>query len=309
MAHDVVILGVFAGDATFKAARLPVLGETLLGDGFSLGPGGKGSNQAIAAAKAGADTAFITRLGDDAFAALAYETWKAAGVTPLARTIPDEATGAAFIFLEQGTGQNAIIVCPGAATGIAADDMDAQAEAISGAKVFVAQLEQPLEAAQRGLEIARAAGVTTILNPAPARALPDEVLQLCDLLTPNESETEILTGLPVRTIEEAETAARALQARGPKNIILTLGENGALWYDGDHMRMIEPMHAGDTVDTTGAGDAFNGGLATALAEGRPLDDSLQFATAVAAISVTRRSAGQAMPSRAEVEALLAKKGL
>lgn len=304
MAHDVIVLGVFAGDAIFEAARLPVMGETLLGDSFSLGPGGKGSNQAIAAAKAGANTAIITRLGDDAFGQLAHDTWEQAGVVPLVRVMPDESTGAAFIYLEKGSGRNAIIVCPGAATGLAGEDMDAQAEAIGGAKVFVTQLEQPLEAAQRGLEIARAAGVTTILNPAPAQHLTDEMLALCDILTPNESETEILTGLPVRTLEEAEAAAYALHQRGPKHIILTLGENGALWYDGQHMRTIDPMEAGPVVDTTGAGDAFNGGLAAGLASGANMRESLKFATAVAAISVTRKGAGLAMPSYADVAQFL-----
>lgn len=305
----VVILGIFVADAAFRADRLPRMGETLLGQGFALGPGGKGSNQAVAAAMAsGPDgrAEFITRLGRDDFAALAHATWARASVVPQVTEDPASHTGAAFIFLEAATGNNAIIVTPGAAARLAPADLDARAALISGASVFVTQLEQPVEAARRGLQIARAAGVTTILNPAPAAPLDDALLALCDIVTPNESEAEALTGLPVTSVAEAERAADALLARGVGAVIVTLGGNGALLRDRTRSVHVPVVSAGPVVETTGAGDAFNGGLAVALAEGRDMVEAVRFGCATAGISVTRPGAAAAMPARAEIDALLAR---
>ena len=231
MSERVVILGVFVADTTYRAARLPRAGETILGEAFALGPGGKGSNQAVAAARAGGEAHMLTKLGRDPFGEMARATWREAGVRSAA-TLHDEATGAAFIYVDAATGDNAIIVCPGVAGTLSPADVEAQADLIAGARVLLTQLEQPIPAAMRALEIARAAGVTTILNPAPAAPLPDGMLALCDLVTPNESEAEALTGLPVRTIEEAEAAARALRAMGAGAVVVTLGERGALYHDG-----------------------------------------------------------------------------
>ena len=300
----VVILGVFVADAAYRASRLPRLGETLLGSGFALGPGGKGSNQAVAAARMGAETVFITRLGADAFAEMAAQTWADAGVTPVVRTCPESHTGSAFIFLDEATGENAIIIAPGAAGTIAAEDLDAEAARISGASIFMTQLEQPLAAAVRGLEIARAAGVATLLNPAPAQPLPAEVIGLCDYLTPNETEAAALTGLSVEGLEGARAAANALRSKGAGTVILTLGERGALFHGEGISQIVPAVSAGAVVETTGAGDAFNGGFAAALAEGRPPLDAVRFGCAVAGLSVTRQGAAASMPSRAEVDALL-----
>jgi len=182
----VAILGVFVADTAYRATRMPRMGETIMGESFALGPGGKGSNQAVAAARQGAETTFISRLGRDAFADLALSTWAEAGVTPaVARS--DAATGAAFIYVDAATGDNAIIISPGAAAEISSADVEAAAEAIRTADVFMTQLEQPLDAARRGLEIAREAGATTVLNPAPAAALHDALIATFDWLTPNES--------------------------------------------------------------------------------------------------------------------------
>jgi ribokinase len=306
MGNPVVILGIFNADAAYRAPRLPKLGETILGADFHLGPGGKGSNQAVAAARAGGDVHMLTRLGDDDFATMARAVWAEAGVNPHVIVDRDSHTGSAFIFLQEGTGQNAIIVCAGAAGRISEGDVEANRALIEGAGVFLTQLEQPQAAAFAALRIARAAGVTTILNPAPAADLPDEMLALVDLLTPNESEAETLTGLPVTTLAEAEAAADALIARGVGAVIVTLGAQGVLWRkDGQSLHM--PARApGPVVDTTGAGDAFNGGLAVALSEGQAMADALAFGCAVAGISVTRHGAATAMPARAEVEALLAR---
>jgi ribokinase len=305
MAHDIVILGVFVADTAYRAARQPRMGETILGESFALGPGGKGSNQAVAAARAGGDVGFLTKLGRDTFADMALATWAEAGVTSLATQHADSYTGAAYIFVEDGTGDNAIIIAPGIAGTIAPSDVEGQAEAIAGAKVFVTQLEQPLDAALRALEIARAGGARTILNPAPAAALPEGMLALCDYVTPNETEAEGLTGLPVTGVEEATRAAEALRAMGAGTAIVTLGENGALYHDGATVLHVPGMRAGPVVETTGAGDAFNGGLAVALAEGMGPQDAVRFANATAAISVTRAGTAPSMPARAEIDALLA----
>jgi ribokinase len=307
MPHDIVILGVFVADTAYRAGRMPRMGETILGQSFALGPGGKGSNQSVAAAMAGGDVGFVTKLGQDTFAEMALATWASAGVTSLATQHPESYTGAAFIFVDHATGDNAIIISPGIAATLSAADVEAQADAIGRAKVFVTQLEQPLEAAIRALEIARAGGAATILNPAPAAEIPDAMLALCDYVTPNETEASELTGIEVRDVASAERAAAALLARGvAKAAIVTLGENGCLWFDGDRALHVPALNAGAVVETTGAGDAFNGGFAVALAEGMAPEAALRFANATAAISVTRPGTAPSMPSRAEIEALLAR---
>lgn len=303
---DIVILGIFVADTAYRADRQPKMGETILGTSFILGPGGKGSNQSVAAAMAGGRTSLITRLGRDAFADIARATWAKAGVTPHVTEDAESYTGAAYIFIENATGNNAIIVAAGAAGRISVQDVEASRPLIEGAKVFITQLEQPIPAARRALEIARAAGVRTILNPAPAAPLEDDLLALCDILTPNESEAEGLTGLPVRTLAEAEAAADALLARGVGACLITLGEKGALYRDRERSVHVPVISAGKVVDTTGAGDAFNGGFAVALSEGRDVVEAVRFGCATAGISVTRPGTAPAMPARAEIEALLAR---
>lgn len=305
MGKPIVILGIFVADCAFRAGRMPKMGETILGNSFALNPGGKGSNQAIACARAGGDAHMITRLGADAFAEMADGIWQEAGVTPHVHPMPESYTGAAHIFIEEATGDNAIIVAPGAAGHMDGGDLEAEAELIAGAGVFITQLEQPLAAAHRGLEIAREAGVMTILNPAPAAELSDAMLGLCDLITPNESEAEALTGLSVTNLAEAEAAADALRARGAGAAIITLGSQGVLYKDGTQSLHQSAQAPGPVVETTGAGDAFNGGLATALAEGQSMAEALKFGCATAGISVTRAGAGPSMPKRAEIEAFLA----
>lgn len=303
---DIVILGIFVADTAYRADRQPKMGETILGTSFVLGPGGKGSNQSVAAAKAGGDVTFITRLGKDAFADIARGTWAKAGVKTAITEDADSYTGAAYIFIENATGNNAIIVAAGAAGRISVGDVEDRAALIGGAKVFITQLEQPIPAAKRALEIARAGGAKTILNPAPAATLDDDILRLCDFVTPNESEAEGLTGLPVTTVAEAEVAADALLARGVGAAIITLGDKGALYRDRTRSVHVPVISAGAVVETTGAGDAFNGGFAVALAEGRDVVDCVRFGCATAGISVTRAGTAPAMPSRDEIDALLAR---
>jgi len=302
----VVILGVFVADTAYRADRQPRMGETILGNSFKLGPGGKGSNQAVAAGKLGADVTFLTRLGVDAFADMAKATWKDAGVKSAVIDTPQSYTGAAYIFIEETTGNNAIIVSPGAAMLISPEDIEANAGLIGGAGVFVTQLEQPIDAALRALEIARGAGVTTILNPAPAAKLPDRIYTLCDYVTPNETEAEELTGIKVASIDDARRAADSLLKKGVGSVIITLGEKGALLHTANRSDHVPVVSAGPVAETTGAGDAFNGGLAAALAKGVEPLQAVRFACAVAGISVTRPGTAPSMPTLQEVEALLAK---
>ncbi|ESY09563.1 ribokinase [Mesorhizobium sp. M0615] len=301
----VVILGVFVADTAYRADRQPRMGETILGNSFKLGPGGKGSNQAVAAGKLGADVTFLTRLGVDAFADMAKATWAEASVKSPVIDTPQSYTGAAYIFIEETTGNNAIIVSPGAAMLISPEDIEANAGLIGGAGVFVTQLEQPIDAALRALEIARGAGVTTILNPAPAAKLPDRIYTLCDYVTPNETEAEELTGIKVSSIDDARRAADSLLKKGVGSVIITLGEKGALLHTAARSDHVPVVNAGAVVETTGAGDAFNGGLAAALAKGVEPLQAVRFACAVAGISVTRPGTAPSMPTLQEVEALLA----
>lgn len=302
----IVVLGIFVADTAYRAERQPKMGETILGTSFVLGPGGKGSNQSVAAAMAGGDVTIISRLGKDAFADIARATWARAGVVASVTEDPDSYTGAAYIFIENATGNNAIIVAAGAAGRISVADVEERAALIGGASVFITQLEQPIPSAKRALEIARAGGAKTILNPAPAATLGDDILALCDYVTPNESEAEGLTGLPVTTVAEAEKAADALLDRGVGAVIITLGEKGALYRDRTRSVHVPVISAGPVVETTGAGDAFNGGFAVALSEGRDVVEAVRFGCATAGISVTRAGTAPAMPSRAEIEALLAR---
>lgn len=302
----VVILGVFVADTAYRAERQPRMGETILGRSFALGPGGKGSNQAVAAARLGAEVHFISRLGADPFGEMALATWAEAGVRPAVTRDPASYTGAAYIFVEAATGNNAIIIAPGAAATISPADIDAQAALIRRAGVFVTQLEQPLAAAARGLMIAHKAGVTTILNPAPAQPLGDDILMLCDYLTPNETEAAEISGVAVETADDARRAGDVLLGRGVRAVVITLGEKGALFHAPGRSELVPVVSAGPVVETTGAGDAFNGGFATALARGMDPVEAVRFGCAVAGVSVTRPGTAPSMPTLAEVEALLAR---
>ena len=308
MGQDIVVLGVFVADTSYRADRAPRMGETIMGNSFALGPGGKGSNQAVAAARAGGAVHFISRLGRDPFADMALATWADAGVIPKVTQHDESYTGAAYIFVEEASGDNAIIICPGVAGTISTEDIDAHATLIKDAAVFITQLEQPMAAAHHGLAMARGGGAVTILNPAPAAELPAGMLQLCDYVTPNESEAEGLTGIPVTSVDEATRAAKALLDSGVGTAIITLGENGALFHDGARPVHVPAFNAGPVVETTGAGDAFNGGFAAALARGMDPLAAVRFGSATAAISVTRKGTAPSMPDLHEVQALLAASG-
>ncbi|MHA1524156.1 MAG: ribokinase [Alphaproteobacteria bacterium] len=305
MGVGVTVLGIYVADLAFFAARLPQMGETVLGSDFKTGPGGKGSNQAVAAARAGAKVRFITKIGDDDLGTKVREMYAHEGIDQAAiATSPDKPTGAAFIFMEEGTGNNAIIVVPGAASDLSVAEIEAQAQAISGASVFMTQLETPLAVSHKGLEIASAAGVTTILNPAPAAELAQNIYSLVDYITPNETEAELLTGQPVGSVAQAEAAAKILLQRGVGTAIITLGGEGVLYADAQGATHLPAFSAGPVVDTTGAGDAFNGGFAAALAAGHDGRTAARFGCATGALSVTALGTAPSMPHLGEIEALL-----
>jgi len=301
----ITVLGIFVADTSYRAERPPRMGETILGNSFALGPGGKGSNQAVAVGRLGGDVTILTRLGDDDFADMAEKIWTESNVKSAALRDGNSYTGAAYIFVEEASGDNAIIVCPGAANLITPADMDHNADLIRQSSVFMTQLEQPVPTAHRALQIARQAGVTTILNPAPAAELDDDIFTLCDYLTPNETEAGELTGVAVQTVEDARKAADILVDRGVGSVVITLGAQGALLHTKTQSEHIAAIVAGPVVETTGAGDAFNGGMATGLAQGLHPLEAVRLGCATAGISVTRPGTAPSMPSMAEVQELLA----
>jgi len=303
--RPITVMGSFVADLAFRTPALPAWGQTIMGSDFRIGPGGKGSNQAVAAARLGSRVTFVSKLGNDPFGTLARQTYSAEGIdAQFIFESLDVPTGGASIVVHETAGENAIVVVPGACFTITTSEVDRAAARIAESAVFVTQLELPVPIVMHGLRIARAAGVPTILNPAPAAPLPSEIFRLCDYLTPNESEAAALVGFPVANIEDAGRAADALIAHGVRNVIVTLGANGALVRTDRIDEHVPAVDAGPVVETTGAGDAFNGGLATALAEGMDIVAATRFGCATAGISVTRPGTAPSMPSRAEVDAIL-----
>lgn len=302
-AGAVVVVGSSNTDMIIRVDRVPRPGETLLGGEFSTAPGGKGANQAVAAARAGGRVAFVARLGRDTLGDAALEGFRKEGME-LAHVVRDGAhpSGVALIFVGSD-GENSIGVAGGANYELSPADIGAAGRLISRADVLLLQLETPLKTVQAAARVARKAGVKVILNPAPARPLPDALLRNVSLLTPNETEASLLSGTRVSGAASAAKAARILMRRGVPTVIVTLGAKGALVANGDGARLI-PGFRVKARDTTAAGDVFNGALAVRLAEGCPLLDAVRFAQAAAAISVTRNGAQPSIPTRKEINAML-----
>ena len=302
----IVILGVFVADLTFRNDRMPVKGQTLIGKSFKLGPGGKGSNQVIAARRAGAEVHFIAMLGKDPFGQMALDLYSDEGVnTDFVFQTKEKDTGAADIMVDDVTGDNAIIVVPGAADLLSPEDVEKAEAAIQNSGVFMTNLEVPVETMKRGLELARKHQVTTIFNPAPAVEFPDSVYPLCDYFTPNETEAADLAGIPVTNVDEAREAAKIFRDRGVKTALITLGEMGCYFMNESGEGHVPAFDmSGKVIETTGAGDGFNGGFAAALAEGKSPDEAIRYGSATAAISVTRLGTAPAMPQRSEIEQLV-----
>jgi ribokinase len=296
----VCVVGSSNLDLTFRTTRLPRPGETLAGQTFQLGFGGKGANQAVMAARLGAWVTMVTRVGCDVFGEQTVRNYQEHGIdsTHVLRD-RERPTGVASIVVDDA-GQNCILLVSGANAGLSPEDVRAAASAIGEAGVLLCQLEVPLETTLEAFRVARAAGVRTILNPAPAVPLPDELLRLTDFCIPNETEAELLTGQRVTTPTEAETAARALQDRGPGTVLVTLGPRGVLLVEGQTAELVPAVQV-RAVDASGAGDAFIGSLAVFLVEGVPLREAARRANIAAALSVTRPGTQASFPTRAEVE--------
>jgi ribokinase len=308
MEHEqprIVVVGSLNMDLVTRTARRPQRGETLLGESFGMFVGGKGMNQAIAAARQGAAVAMVGRVGGDDFGAQLRRTLEAEDID--ARHVVEDttiSTGIATIVLD-GEGDNSIIVVAGANGHVGPADVVLAAETIAAADVLMLQLEVPLDAALRAAELARDRGTRVMLNPAPAQPLPDALLGLVDVLTPNETETHILTGMAVDDDASAVRAAAALLARGVGAAVLTLGARGALLADGKRFAHV-PGYRVQVVDTTAAGDAFCGALAVQLARGSSLEDAIRHANAAGALATTVLGAEPAMPRAEAVAQLVAR---
>ena len=301
----VVVVGSSNTDMILRVAHVPRPGETLLGGEFSTAAGGKGANQAVAAARAGGRVAFVARIGLDSLGdeAVAGFRREGIGVSHVVRD-PSRPSGVALIFVG-GDGENSIGVAGGANQRLSPADVNAARRSIAKARVLLVQLETPLRTVEAAARLASRAGVPVILNPAPAQHLPDRLLRNVSVLTPNETEASLLTGIRVKDAASAARAARALKARGVGTVIVTLGAKGALVAGADGERWVRGFKV-KAVDTTAAGDVFSGALAVRLAEGRPLADAVRFAHAAAAISVTRAGAQPSIPARREILARLRK---
>jgi len=303
MRSSIVVVGSSNTDMIIQLDRIPRPGETILGGEFSIAAGGKGANQAVGAARAGGDVTFIARVGWDMFGEQATAGFQRDGIC-VDHVFRDKAapSGVALIFVAKD-GENSIAVAGGANAKLVPTDVKKAAKAIRSAAVLVAQLETPLETVQAAAAIAAKSGVRVILNPAPARPLPDSLLKLVSILTPNETEAELLTGIKVTDEAAAAKAADKLRSRGVQTVILTLGPRGAFIATADGKQLV-PGFKVKAVDSTAAGDIFNGALAVALAEGKPLPTAVRFANAAAALSVTKLGAQPSAPTRKEIEKLL-----
>lgn len=297
----VTVVGSFAVGLTLRAPKLPVFGETMLGTDFDMGPGGKGSNQAVGTARLGARSALVAMIGTDKLSSIATDLYAAERVdASLVTASRQRATGVGFIILND-RGENFIILDMGANELLDAAAVDAAEERIAASDVVMAVLEIPTEAAARAMALGRRHGARTILNPAPARALPDAVFADVDYLTPNESELRILLGLPADDPRSSRELAGELRRRGVKNVVVTLGRSGALVLT-DELDVTVPAVPVAVTDTTGAGDAFNSGFAVALAEGAGIVDAVRFGVVCGGLACTRLGVVPALPFRAAADA-------
>lgn len=304
LSPHVVVVGSSNTDMIVQVERIPAPGETVLGGKFSMAAGGKGANQAVAAARAGARVSLVAALGGDALSDQALGRFRAEGInTEHVCRLEGEGSGVALIMVGQD-GQNCIAVASGANHRLEVSHIHAAYETIKRANCLLVQLETPLPVVTEAIRTACMACVPVILNPAPAQTLPDDLLSQVKFLTPNQSEAEFLTEMPVGDEHDAAKAAALLRQAGVETVIITLGGRGA-YVASDEQEEMVPGFSVQPVDTTGAGDVFNGALAMALGEGRPILDAVYFANAAAAISVTRLGAQPSAPTRAEIDALLA----
>jgi ribokinase len=303
MAKKILVFGSFVVDLTSRTQKFPAPGETVMGSSFVLGPGGKGSNQAVAAHRAGADVTLATKVGKDVFGNIAKDFYTSEGMnTDFIFEDAQKETGTALIMVNEKENQNMILVVSGACANITDADIEMASDQIRNADFLLLQLEINLDALEKVISIAHESSTKVILNTAPAQALPDALFQKIDIVTPNESEASVLTGINVVNYEDARKAAGEFLKKGVKGVVITMGSHGAYVTDGNSEEIIEPIPV-DVIDTTGAGDAFNGGFVMALAEGKDIFEAARYGNAAGALAVTKAGTAPAMPYRRELLAL------
>jgi len=297
---DISVLGIFVADISFSGSKIPAVGETILGNKYNVGPGGKGCNQAVAIARLGAKVNFISKIGKDSYGELSLETLKKNSINTES-VIQDEKlqTGVAGILVDKNSGKNAINVIVGAPSTLKINEINKHINIIKSSKIFLTQLEVPKDVTLHCLKTAKENRCLTILNPAPASEITKEFYSNIDYFTPNETEAEFYTGIKITNEKEAKQAADKLINLGIKKVIITLGEKGLFYSDGKEEIYLKASSV-NAIDTTGAGDAFNGGLAFGLSKENPIKECLEFANRVAGLSTTKLGAGDAMPFFKEI---------
>ena len=292
---EITVLGIFVADISFSGPKIPSIGETILGKKYNVGPGGKGCNQAIAIARLGGTINFISKIGKDAYGELALKTLEKNKIST-ENIIQDasQQTGVAGILVDQNTGKNAINVIVGAPSSLKISEIEKKISLIKSSKIFLTQLEVPKDVTLHCLKTAKESGCITILNPAPASEISKEFYNNIDFFTPNETEAEFYTGIKITNEQQAKQAANKLISLGIKKVIITLGEKGLLYSDGKEEIYLKASSV-KAIDTTGAGDAFNGGLAYGISKEKSIKECLELANKVAGLSTTKLGAGDSMP--------------
>lgn len=299
--NKIVVIGSCNTDMVIKANRLPVPGETVLGGTFLMNPGGKGANQAVAASRLGGNITFIAKTGNDLFGKQSVELYNSEGInTSYIFSDPNNPSGVALISVD-AFGENCIVVASGANAFLSTKDIEKAKDIIASAEIVLMQLEIPLETVEYAAKIANENGVKVILNPAPAQSLPISLIQNLFLITPNKTEAELLSGIKVTDWDSAKTAAAIISEKGVENVVITLGSKGALIKEKGEYHKIEALKV-EAVDTTAAGDTFNGALCVGLSEGKSIVESVKMASRAAAITVTRMGAQSSIPYRKEMAA-------
>ena len=294
---NISILGIFVADISFFGNKIPSVGETILGSNYNVGPGGKGCNQAIAIARLGGEVNFITKLGKDTYGELATDTLRNNNIDTSTIVYSSKfQTGVAGIMIDKNTGMNSINVITGAPSTLTIEEVERHIEVIKNSKIFLTQLEVPKEITLHCLKKAKQNKVLTILNPAPASEISNEFFKYIDYFTPNEAEAEFYTGVKISNEKDAKEASIKLLNLGLKKVIITLGEKGLFYSDGKKDIYIKALSLSKVVDTTGAGDAFNGGLAFALSKNKSIKEALNLANQVAGFSTLKLGAGNSMPT-------------
>ena len=304
--NKIVVFGSFIVDLMARAPHLPVPGETVKSNMFQIGPGGKGFNQGIAAHKSGGNVTMITKIGNDTFGNMALDLLKEQNMSADYVFTTDTApTGTALIMVDENTSQNMIMVTSGACDTFDDKDIKKIEPIIASSQFLLTQFETNIDAVEKIIDIAYKNGTKVILNPAPVQKIRDEVLKMVDIITPNEVEAEILTGVKIKTTDDAIEAAEYFLSKGVKEVIITLGKKGVIAVASDRWQLFENFDV-KVLDTTGAGDAFNGGFVTALADGCNIFEACMFGNVTSNLAVTRIGTAVAMPSRAEIDKFIEK---